>query len=97
MTDNDAVPFARACDGRLFLRCSNGTGCTLRDYLTTVEPLRLGCDPASGRHLKEAAMTHWQDRMVERPEPDYATYATGWTISGLAILATILAVWLLGI
>ena len=48
-------------------------------------------------HLKEAVMTHWQDRMVDRPEPDYAAYATGWTISGLAILATILAVWILGI
>jgi len=48
-------------------------------------------------HLKEAAMTHWQDRMVDRPEPDYATYATGWTVSGVAILATIVAVWVLGI
>jgi hypothetical protein len=42
-------------------------------------------------------MTHWQDRMVDRPEPDYAAYATGWTISGLAILATVVAVWILGI
>jgi hypothetical protein len=42
-------------------------------------------------------MTHWQDRMVDRPEPDYETYATGWTISGLAILATVVAVWILGI
>lgn len=42
-------------------------------------------------------MTHWQDRMVDRPEPDYAAYAAGWTISGLAILATIVAVWILGI
>ena len=48
-------------------------------------------------HLKEAVMTHWQDRMVDRPEPDYAAYATGWTISGLAILATVVAVWILGI
>jgi hypothetical protein len=59
--------------------------------------LLLGRDPASREHLKEAVMTHWQDRMVDRPEPDYAAYATGWTISGLAILATIVVVWILGI
>jgi hypothetical protein len=28
---------------------------------------------------------------------DEALYATGWTISGLATLGTILAVWMLGI
>jgi len=28
---------------------------------------------------------------------DQALYATGWTISGLATLATILAVWVFGI
>jgi hypothetical protein len=42
-------------------------------------------------------MTNWHDSMVDRPEPDGAAYATGWTISGLAVLATILAVWVLGI
>jgi hypothetical protein len=93
----DVIPVTRACERTPLWRRSNGTGCYLRDYLFTVEPLRLGCDPASRGHLKEAAMTHWQDRMVDRPEPDYSTYATGWTISGLAILATILAVWILGI
>jgi hypothetical protein len=34
---------------------------------------------------------------VERPDTDGAVYATGWTISGLAILAAIVAIWLLGI
>jgi hypothetical protein len=42
-------------------------------------------------------MTHWQDRMVDRPETDDAVYATGWTISGLAVLGAIVAIWLLGI
>ena len=31
-------------------------------------------------------MTHWHDRMVDRPETDGAVYVTGWTISGLAVL-----------
>ena len=30
-------------------------------------------------------MTHWHDTMVDHPEPDGAVYATGWTISGLAV------------
>jgi hypothetical protein len=42
-------------------------------------------------------MIHWHDTMVERPDTDGAVYATGWTISGLAILAAIVAIWLLGI
>ncbi len=42
-------------------------------------------------------MTNWHDSMVERPETDGSSYATGWTISGLAVLGTIVAVWLLGI
>jgi len=42
-------------------------------------------------------MTHWHDTMVDRPEADGAIYATGWTISGLAVLGTIVAVWILGI
>jgi hypothetical protein len=45
----------------------------------------------------EAVMTHWRDTMVEQPEPDSAAYVTGWTISGMAVVATIVAVWLLGI
>jgi hypothetical protein len=42
-------------------------------------------------------MTDWRDTMVDRPETDAAAYATGWTISGLAVLGTIVTVWMLGI
>jgi hypothetical protein len=42
-------------------------------------------------------MNHWHDSMVDRPETDGAAYATGWTISGLAVLGTIIAVWAFGI
>jgi hypothetical protein len=42
-------------------------------------------------------MTDWRDTMVDRPETDSAAYATGWTISGLAVLGTIVTVWMLGI
>jgi hypothetical protein len=42
-------------------------------------------------------MAHWHDTMVDRPETDGAVYVTGWTISGLAVLGAIVAVWLLGI
>ena len=47
--------------------------------------------------LREVVMTHWRDTMVDRPETDGAAYRTGWTISGAAVLGTVLAVWLLGI
>jgi hypothetical protein len=42
-------------------------------------------------------MTNWHDTMVDRPDSHGAGYATGWTISGLAVLGAILAVWILGI
>jgi len=42
-------------------------------------------------------MTHWHDIMSDRPEVCGAAYTTGWTISGLAVLLTIVAVWILGI
>lgn len=42
-------------------------------------------------------MTHWHDTMVDKPETDGAVYVTGWTIAGLAVLGTIVAVWVLGI
>jgi hypothetical protein len=42
-------------------------------------------------------MSHWHDTMVDQPTNDGAIYATGWTISGLAVLGTIVAVWILGI
>ena len=43
-------------------------------------------------------MNHqWHDTMVEQPDTDGPAYLTGWTISGLAVIGTILAVWVLGI
>jgi hypothetical protein len=48
-------------------------------------------------NLTEAVMTHWHDTMVDRPETDGGVYASGWAISGLAVLGTIVAVWLFGI
>jgi hypothetical protein len=43
-------------------------------------------------------MNHqWRDPMVDQPDTDTPAYITGWTISGLALLGTIVAVWLLGI
>jgi hypothetical protein len=42
-------------------------------------------------------MTNWHDSMVDRPETDGTDYLTGWTISGLAVLGVILAVWVFGI
>ncbi|HZR72657.1 hypothetical protein [Bradyrhizobium sp.] len=41
-------------------------------------------------------MTEWRDQMVDRPEDDGA-YAVGWTVSGLAVLGTIVAVWVFAI
>ena len=41
-------------------------------------------------------MTHWHDTIVDRPETDGAVYVTGWTISGLAVLGTVVAVWVSG-
>jgi hypothetical protein len=42
-------------------------------------------------------MAEWHDQMVNRPQTDSETYATGWTISGLAVIGVIVAVWILGI
>ncbi len=42
-------------------------------------------------------MTRWHDTMVDQPETDSTVYVTGWTISGLAVIGTIIAVWILGI
>jgi hypothetical protein len=51
-----------------------------------------------GENLLEAVMSDWRDTMVDRPEPDDgAAYVAGWTISGIAVLATIVTVWVLGI
>jgi hypothetical protein len=40
---------------------------------------------------------HWHDEMVDQPSADDGAYVTGWTISGIAVIGTIVAVWLLGI
>jgi hypothetical protein len=40
-------------------------------------------------------MTHWRHTMVDRPETDGAVYVAGWTIPDLAVLAVIIAVWVL--
>lgn len=49
------------------------------------------------RTAREAVMTNWHNSMVERPQDDGAAYAAGWTVSGLAVLGAIVAVWILGI
>jgi hypothetical protein len=41
-------------------------------------------------------MTDWRDSMVDRPTNDGA-YAAGWTVSGLAVLGAIVAVWMFAI
>jgi hypothetical protein len=62
------------------------------------EPLAAGGDLTHRDNLQEAVMNrHWHDTMVERPTTDDGVYATGWTISGLAVLGAIVAIWLLGI
>jgi hypothetical protein len=61
------------------------------------EPYGGDRDLPERRNLQEAVMNHWHDTMVDRPERDGASYATGWTISGLAVLGTIIAVWAFGI
>jgi hypothetical protein len=62
-----------------------------------VEPPAAGRDILNGANLEEAVMTHWNDTMVDRPESDGAIYATGWSVSALAVLGVILAVWIFGI
>jgi hypothetical protein len=47
--------------------------------------------------FREALMTEWRDEMVDRPPADEGAYAVGWTVSGLAVLGTIVAVWIFGI
>ncbi|CCD87461.1 hypothetical protein BRAD285_4156 [Bradyrhizobium sp. ORS 285] len=39
----------------------------------------------------------WHDTMVDQVVADNGAYVTGWTISGIAVIGTIVAVWLLGI
>ena len=42
-------------------------------------------------------MSHWHDTTVDEPNTGGAVYVTGWTISGLAVLGTIVAAWVFGI
>lgn len=42
-------------------------------------------------------MTGWRDNMVDQPEADDGAYAAGWTVSGLAVLGAIVALWVFGI
>ncbi len=42
-------------------------------------------------------MARWHDTMVDQPETDSKAYVAGWTISGLAIVATIVVVWIFAI
>ena len=46
--------------------------------------------------FKEALMSDWRDSMVERPT-DEGAYTAGWTVSGLAVLGAIIAIWVFGI
>lgn len=64
-----------------------------------VEPLASADDLLTRGSInpEEAAVSQWRDSMVDRPETDGAAYLTGWTISGVAVLGAIVAVWALGI
>jgi len=42
-------------------------------------------------------MSPWHDTMVDRPKSDGAAYVAGWTVSGIFVLGTVIAVWVLGI
>jgi hypothetical protein len=55
----------------------------------------------AGRALRSGAM-QWRSAttdadLMSGTDDDEISYATGWTISGLATLGTIVAIWLLGI
>jgi hypothetical protein len=60
----------------------------------SLDPLSVTYRP---RVFQEAVMTTLHGSMIDKPESDGAVYKTGWTISGLAVLVTIVAVWVLGI
>jgi len=59
----------------------------------------LNCQLAEITYLnnQKAAMSCWHHNTVDRQDMDGAVYAMGWTISGLPVLGTIVAVWILGI
>ena len=64
-----------------------------------VEPLASANDilTRGSVNREETAVSQWRDSMVDRPETDGAAYLTGWTVSGVAVLAAIVAVWAFGI
>ena len=64
-----------------------------------VEPLASANDLLTRGSVnpEETAVSQWRDSMVDRPETDGAAYLTGWTVSGVAVLGAIVAVWVLGI
>ena len=64
-----------------------------RDLIENCQPL------AETTYLnnQKATMSHWRYTTVDRPETDGAVYGMGWTISGLAVIGTIVAVWILDI
>ena len=76
-----------------------GTGPCLPNWFSMLNLVPPGVTHRQGAadSLKEALMTGWRDQMVDRPETDNAAYAAGWTVSGLAVLGAIVAVWVLGI
>jgi hypothetical protein len=66
-----------------------------------MEPAASAGVVVAGRALRSGAM-QWRSAttdadLMSGTEDDEISYATGWTISGLATLGTIVAIWLLGI
>ena len=82
---------------RLIALCAASMEPAADTAVVRFEPSPAGRDLTTSGNLWEAVMTNWNDTLVERPETDERAYVAGWTISGLAVLGTIVAVWLLGI
>jgi hypothetical protein len=66
-----------------------------------MEPAASAGVVVAGRALRSGAM-QWRSATTDADamrgtDDDEISYATGWTISGLATLGTIVAIWLLGI
>jgi hypothetical protein len=66
-----------------------------------MEPAASAGVVVAGRALRSGAM-QWRSAatdadLMSGADDDEVSYATGWTISGLATLGAIVAIWLLGI
>jgi hypothetical protein len=66
-----------------------------------MEPAASAGVVVAGRALRSGAM-QWRSAttdadLMSGTDDDEISYATGWTISGVATLGTIVAIWLLGI